>query len=190
LVTGALAAGAPRSLSNIRADEGIVARIDLALRALIASRPGQGWEQFIAHPDRSAPAERIDWSRVMVSGHSQGGGHAAYLGKLFPVARVVQLSSTCDEVMGTPAPWTAASGTWATAPSTSFVGFSAPTTFTNGNPSSGDTICGYHLAVWQNMGLSAQNQHDDAAGCGAQNTHGASIGCVDNYPRWASLFIP
>jgi len=31
---------------------------------------------------------------------------------------------------------------------------------------------------------------DDAATCGATgDTHSASIGCIDNFPRWAPLFL-
>ena len=48
---------------------------------------------------------RPDWSRIVVSGHSQGGGNAAFLGVQVPVARVALFSAPNDNVNGTPASW-------------------------------------------------------------------------------------
>ena len=87
LVTGVFAPGADTSVADIREDEGIVARIDQALRTLAAARPQAGWDAFVGTATASAPADRIAWPRIIASGHSQGGGHAAYLGKLFPLFR-------------------------------------------------------------------------------------------------------
>lgn len=190
LVLGTYVDGAPSELADVRADEGIVWRLDAALSLLVAARPSGGWASFVASTDATDAADRIAWSAVIASGHSQGGGHAAYLGRLFPLRRVVQLSSTCDAVRGVPAPWTRASEPWATDPAERFVGFAAPTTFAvDGTPTSGDTICPFHAAVWANMGLDPSRRQDDAEICGATgDTHAASIACVDNAPRWASLF--
>ena len=188
LLTGVFQPGADASLADIREDEGIVPRIDAALRVLQASRPGAGWASFIADPGAGAAAGRIVWQRLVVSGHSQGGGHAAYLGKLFPVLRVVQFSSTCDAPAGVPAPWTAAGSGWATSPAAAFFGLSAPTVFAHGIPSGGDLNCPYHVAVWQALGMSPSHQADDAASCPGIGAHGASILCGANYPRWVALF--
>ena len=189
IVTGRLVAGADPAVADMREDEGIVQRLEAALKLMAAAHPNGGWSQFLINPTSADASQRIAWSKIITSGHSQGGGHAAYLGKLFALRRVVQLSSTCDASGSTPAPWTDATSSWATSPATSFVGFAAPTTFSSsGAATSGDTLCPHHLAIWQNMGMSAAHQHDDAAVCNAQgNTHGASLGCVDNYPRWAGL---
>jgi hypothetical protein len=190
LILGVRQPGAPLSLASIRVDEGIVARIDAALRLLAATRPTAGWGQFIADPTAADASQRVAWSKVIASGHSQGGGHAAYLGQLFPLREVVQLSSTCDAVLAAPAPWTAAGETWGTSPALHFVGFAAPTTFdAGGNAIAGDTACPYHAAVWANMGLDPSRRHDDAATCGASgNTHSASVGCADNFERWGALY--
>jgi hypothetical protein len=187
LVLGMLTLGAGTDLATLRFDEGIVYRLQALLAALAAEKPGAGWDQFLK-PGADA-ASRVAWDKIVASGHSQGGGHAAMLGKLFALRGVVQLSSTCDSVQGTPASWTSAAGYWATSPHDKFVGFAAPTTFgPGGAPTGGDTTCGFHAAVWQNLGMAAANMHDDAALCGATgDTHGASIGCVDNYPRWGTL---
>ena len=188
LLTGVFAPGADNSLADIRADEGIIARIDQALRHLVTARPQAGWDAFIRSGMATAPADRIAWQRIIASGHSQGGGHAAYLGKLFSVIRVVQFSSTCDAPAGVPAPWTAADTGWSTAPAAAFFGFSAPTVFTDGVPTAGDLNCPYHLAVWQNLGMPASQQADDAAACAGIDPHVAPIFCGSNYPRWVALF--
>ena len=187
LVTGVFANGADGSLADIREDEGIVARIDQALRTLAASRPQAGWDAFV-RATAATPADRISWPRVIAAGHSQGGGHAAYLGKLFPMIRVVQFSATCDAAAGVPAPWTAADSGWVTSPAASFFGLSAPTVFTGGLPTAGDLNCPYHLAVWQNLGMPASNQDDNAVTCAGFDPHPASIVCPENYPRWVALF--
>jgi hypothetical protein len=181
VITGTFTTGAAAGLANIRLDEGIVWRLEAALRLLAADRPSAGWDQFLVNPTAADPAQRIAWGKLVASGHSQGGGHAALLGKRYPLRQVLQLSSTCDEVGGTPAPWTTHSGAFMTDPTTKYVGFGSP----------GDTICPAHVAVWNNLGMPAANQHDDAATCGMNaNTHGASITCADNFARWGQLLFP
>lgn len=189
LVLGSYVAGTPSSLANMRADEGIVQRVDAALGLLSAGRPSGGWSQFQASVGDPDVLRHVAWNKVIASGHSQGGGHAAFLGSVVALRRVVQLSSTCDYTSGVPAPWTSSTAAFATVPKTAFVGFAAPTTFTAGNPTAGDTTCPYHAAVWQNMGMDAANMHDDAATCGASgDTHSAAIACTDNFARWPPLF--
>ena len=188
LLTGAFAPGADSSLANIREDEGIIARIDQALRALVAARPLGGWGAFITSPTAATSSDRIAWPRIIIAGHSQGGGHAAYFGKMFPMSRVVQFSATCDAPAGVPAPWTAADSGWMTSPASAFFGFSAPTVFTNGAPTGGDLNCPYHVAVWQNLGMPASRQDDEATVCAGIDPHPAAILCSANYPRWVTLF--
>jgi hypothetical protein len=49
---------------------------------------------------------------LVIAGHSQGGGHAAFIGKRYCVARVVMLGSPADRCFaaGGPAPWLATPG--------------------------------------------------------------------------------
>lgn len=188
IVLGTVEPGAATSLADMREDEGVVFRLDGALAVLARARPSAGWDAF-SNAAGADPATRIVWSSVIATGHSQGGGHAAMLGQLFGLRRVVQLSSTCDAVGATPAPWTAASETWATPPGTSFVGFAAETTFAaDGTAITGDLICPSHRAVWDNMGMDPSRQHDDALVCPTGGAHNASIGCTLNASRWAALF--
>lgn len=49
--------------------------------------PNDNWGQFLI--DDST----INWSKIIVSGHSQGGGHAGILGRYHPVVRVVMFAA-------------------------------------------------------------------------------------------------
>jgi hypothetical protein len=72
--------------------------IDNRLRALLAwldqGFPGEDWSTFSTNGEPR-------WDRIIVAGHSQGGGHAAMIARLRVVRRAVLFAST------EPAPWTA-----------------------------------------------------------------------------------
>ena len=73
----------------------------VALLQLLAVRyPTQYWQQYIKN-------DVVVWSKITVAGHSQGAGHAAYLGKKFPVARVLLFAGPQDYLahFNTPAGW-------------------------------------------------------------------------------------
>ncbi len=52
--------------------------------------PTQNWNQYLINPTT------LDWSKIAVGGHSQGGGHACYLAKFNDVERVLMFSSPND----------------------------------------------------------------------------------------------
>ncbi len=52
--------------------------------------PNQNWEQYLT------PTNTLNWSKIIVSGHSQGSGHACYLGKKNLTERVVMFSGPND----------------------------------------------------------------------------------------------
>ncbi len=56
------------------------------------------WTQFL---DGDAPR----WDKIVIAGHSQGGGHAAMIAKDHVVARVVFFAAPGDWINGGPAPW-------------------------------------------------------------------------------------
>jgi len=60
------------------------------IQYLSATYPSQNWGQYLLSPTT------LDWSKIAVSGHSQGSGHAAYLAKYFPVERNVMFSGPND----------------------------------------------------------------------------------------------
>jgi hypothetical protein len=67
----------------------IVNRLQKALIYLDRHRPHQRWSDYI-------DADHPTWSRVILSGMSQGAGMAAYLAKYIAVARVVLFSGPWD----------------------------------------------------------------------------------------------
>jgi len=52
--------------------------------------PTQNWNQYLINPTT------LDWSKIVVGGHSQGGGHACYFAKFNNVQRVLMFSSPND----------------------------------------------------------------------------------------------
>jgi pimeloyl-ACP methyl ester carboxylesterase len=89
--------GAPRSaLVNVNLANSIDNRLREVLLWLDRSFPGEGWSAFLSNVEPR-------WDRVIVAGHSQGGGHAGMIARLRLVDRAVLFSST------EPAPWTTAS---------------------------------------------------------------------------------
>jgi hypothetical protein len=80
------------------------------LHYLVLRDPGQGWGEYIQ-------GDLIQWDKIIAGGHSQGAGHAAFLGKHFPLARVLIFSGPQDylAVYHTPSGWL--SGKSMTAPS-------------------------------------------------------------------------
>lgn len=167
---------ATTGLDDLREDEGILPRLDAALALLAAARPEAGWDAF--RTEGGSVDERIVWSNVVAAGHSQGGGHAAYIGRLFPVHRVVQLASTCDEVDGVAAAWTRSPDTFATSPADAYVGFASPLD---------TTVCPAHATVWEALGLDASRRFDDAVSC-AGGAHAAPIVCPENLARLPGMF--
>lgn len=88
---------------SVNATNGIENRLLRALQYLVQAQPTGGWEQFL---DNGA----VRWDRVRLSGHSQGGGHAAYIASKHAVERACLFSSPADydDVRQQPAAWLSA----------------------------------------------------------------------------------
>lgn len=86
----AIVTGAPVS-ARIKVNPGnsILNRFQKLLAYLAKHDPGGGWSQFL---DDGHPV----WSQIIVAGHSQGAGHAAYIGKMSHVDRVLMFSGPQD----------------------------------------------------------------------------------------------
>jgi pimeloyl-ACP methyl ester carboxylesterase len=76
------------------------------IQYLAFTYPSQNWGQYLATPTT------LDWSKIIVSGHSQGSGHACYLAKYFPVERLLMFSGPNDysTYYNRPANWLRQSG--------------------------------------------------------------------------------
>lgn len=99
----AIVTGAPVS-DRIKVDfaNSITNRFQKLLIYLAGHDPKGGWGEFLKD---GQPA----WGRIIVGGHSQGSGHAAYIGKMFHVDRVLIFSGPQDYLVDLhkPAPWLA-----------------------------------------------------------------------------------
>lgn len=71
------------------------------LQYMDANTTGQNWSNYYNDGD-------INWSNIIISGHSQGGGHAALIAKEKNVKRALMFASPNDysEFYEEPAPWT------------------------------------------------------------------------------------
>jgi hypothetical protein len=99
----AIITGAPVSDKvKVSAANSILNRFQKLLVYLVQHDPQGGWGQFV---EDGKPV----WNRIIVAGHSQGSGHAAYIGKMFNVDRVLMFSGPQDYMddLGKPAPWQA-----------------------------------------------------------------------------------
>jgi hypothetical protein len=99
----AIVTGAPVS-DRVKVDpaNSILNRFQKLLAYLAEHDPNGGWSEFVTN---GVPV----WNRIVVAGHSQGSGHAAYIGKMFAVDRVLMFSGPQDYMddLDNPAPWQA-----------------------------------------------------------------------------------
>lgn len=105
------------SLLSVNRANSIENRLLKLLKYLHGQQPTQGWNQFYDG------ADQLLWAKIVVSGHSQGGGHAGVMAKYQRVARVVFFASPKDysTALRKPAAWINA--THAT-PTDAYFGFS------------------------------------------------------------------
>ncbi len=88
-------------LLDVSTANSIVNRVQKLVAYLDRQFPTEGWGQYLT-------GGAIDWSKVVISGHSQGGGHAGVLTKLYAMSRACFFSSPADwrQVTNAPATWT------------------------------------------------------------------------------------
>lgn len=86
---------------EVDVNNSIINRLNKLLLHLIENYPAEGWEDILDN------IETDDWSDIVLSGHSQGGGHAAFLAKMHVVDRVLMFASPNDysTIFSGPADW-------------------------------------------------------------------------------------
>ena len=94
---------------SIAATDSITNRLIKLLEYLAASEPAQNWNQFLTSQSN------LNWPKIVISGHSQGAGHAGVIAKVYPVARSVMFSDTDwwtpnGQLPGQPANWISTPG--------------------------------------------------------------------------------
>lgn len=84
----------------VNPSECILTRMKEAIQTIHQKDPDGGWNQFL-------PGGNIAWSKILLGGHSQGAGHAAYLAKHFSVYRVLMFAGPNDyhTKLNLPAGW-------------------------------------------------------------------------------------
>jgi hypothetical protein len=180
IIEGRYLPGAASELASISPSEGIYPRALAALTTLAQRDPEGGWEMFFDPAMRADPARALRWDRVIAAGHSQGGGHAAMLGRLHALHRVLMLASPCDNTAGTPARWLTEVTDYQTPPAERFRALGARM----------DALCSTFVAAWQSLGLAPSARDPDAVVCAGSTPHGAPINCVENADRWARMLAP
>jgi hypothetical protein len=98
---------APSRFSHVRPAGSILTRLQLALGYLTHRDPSAGWGRYLNHGDSD---DGINWSHIVLAGHSQGGGESAYIAHRFEVQGVLMFSSPVETDHGVAASWMAASG--------------------------------------------------------------------------------
>lgn len=79
-------------------------RLYKLLVLLQQQHPTQNWQQFIS-------GNEVNWSKLIIAGHSQGGGHALYISKKVSVERAISFASIdWNNTMSQSASWVFESG--------------------------------------------------------------------------------
>jgi hypothetical protein len=105
LITGVVQPGSAPAVADMALDDGVEPRlVRLLVRLRDTIDAAGGWDAFLAPPTCGDPAScTIVWSRILLAGHSQGGGHAAVMARAHTVVGVAMLASPTDHYAGTTA---------------------------------------------------------------------------------------
>jgi hypothetical protein len=125
----------------------IVVRLRTAIGHLEASDPTGGWGRYLS-------AHGVRWRRIVVAGHSQGGGEAAYISHIHRVRGVLMFSSPVDSDDSIDASWMRSAGV---TPASRMYGFD----------DSGDVFYARIVTSWDVLGLASSHQiitHRDLGG--------------------------
>lgn len=107
------------NLVDVDPPNSIVSRLSNAIAYLNTNFPSEGWGQYLKSDGTT------DWTKVVVGGHSQGGGHAGVMTKLFSMSRACYFSSPPDFDNG-PAEWMTEQQNVGPTPQFGFAGLSDP----------------------------------------------------------------
>ena len=85
-------------LVDVARPDSVEFRLARALEYANDLYPNAGWNAFL-------DGDKPDWSSIIVSGHSQGAGHTAYLTQEFNLAGAVMFAGPGDRLNAAPANW-------------------------------------------------------------------------------------
>ena len=90
--------GAPSRFSHVSTANSILSRFRGAIHYLERHDPGGRWGRYLEHG-------RVDWSRIVLAGHSQGGGESAFIAHYYRVQGVLMFSSPVESYDDVTASW-------------------------------------------------------------------------------------
>lgn len=124
--------------SDVTQADSIVNRLTKLLLWMNTNYPAEGWGQYLLGDGT------VDWSKVVLAGHSQGGGYAGVMAKEVSLSRAVYFSSPADwnTLTDQPADWTLKPNV-------------TPASRQYGFGSDADTLVPdtHAFAIWDNLGL-------------------------------------
>jgi hypothetical protein len=127
------------TLIDVSRTDSIEHRLIQLLLHLNTQYPLQKWGQYLEN------GTNLVWEKIIVAGHSQGGGHAGYIAKQRPVRRAVLFAAMDWWVLGNrPADWVAAPGL---TPPEGFFGF--------GHYDDASVASNKLVRFWEDLGLPA-----------------------------------
>ena len=169
---------------------GIENRLLKLLRYLATTFPSEGWDRYL---DGGA----VRWPAVIATGHSQGGGMAAILGKVHPLARVAMLSAPVDTIGGyggTSPAWVGKAGA---TPADRYYGFAhMKDQYWQGEQKNWAALTLTQFGPIVNVGGAAapyQGSHTLTTDIASGNPHGSTISFANAEKFgavWAYLLIP
>ena len=125
----------PSRFSRVNEANSILHRLRAALDYLNHDNPHGGWDRYLAKGSQG-----INWNRLVLAGHSQGGGESAFIAHFHSVRGVLMFSSPVETFKDVSASWMEKPGV---TPASRMYGFD----------NTGDMY--YHRIVgsWQKLGM-------------------------------------
>lgn len=130
----------PSKFSKVDEANSVLARLHAALDYLVEHDPDGGWDQYTSN-------EQIIWKNIVVAGHSQGGGEAAYIAHRTRVLGQLTFASPIITDDDTRASWLQRKG-------------KTPTSVMYGFDDSGDVYYPRILASWRELGMGHEPLRD------------------------------
>jgi len=81
--------------------DSVTGRLGLLMKHLDHEHPNEGWNHFY-HEDSDTSHPSPVWNNIVISGHSQGAGHAAYMAQMHKLAGASLYSGPQDDCIGCP----------------------------------------------------------------------------------------
>jgi hypothetical protein len=125
----------PTRFSRVNEANSILHRLRAALDYLKHNNPHGGWDRYLAKGGQS-----IRWSRIVLAGHSQGGGESAFISHFHSVKGVLMFSSPVETFKDVSASWMEKPGV---TPASRMYGFDT----------TGDMFYARIIGSWQKLGM-------------------------------------